>query len=1565
MAFQPVVASRNITEKYRRYLLTTFRIGDPDYNQQFQRLLEKEGSIAKGPYLNISDEFVQDKTIDELIKEGLLSEEFYKIDSSALPVYERRLYKHQTNSLRQVISGENIVVSTGTGSGKTECFVLPIINHLMREKEKGTLGPGVRAIMIYPMNALANDQVSRFRKLLKNYEEITFGCYTGQTRETEKEAIENYKSLHEQLPLKNEMVSREKMRKEPPHILITNYAMLEYLLIRPGDKAFFTHTFAEDWQFVVLDEAHVYNGAKGIEVAMLLRRLKGAIKEENLQFILTSATLGDKKANKNVADFAINLCGADFEANNIIRGETRSPKPNKDLTQLDISFYNKVAKLIRENASDEAILPIIEKYDSSIDRHLPIEEILYEVILHDELYFKVRNSLDNTTKSVYDIAKQLEISQDDLVDFITVVSSALKHGRKLFDARYHMFIRALEGAYITLNPNKKLFINRKETHYEKDDSFKVYEAGICRYCNSLYVFGEEENGYLKAKSVFDDVNEKSVYLINAEAKDENDDTPNEEYKIEVEEYYLCSKCGAIQRVCSTAKFLCDCGEKYVNKVRKVKTKEGKLHKCVVCERTETQFGVIRSFFAGQEAVTSVIGTALYEELPSFRVITKSDNDLLDRFGFDLEDCTIEEKEELPKQFLTFSDSRQAAAFFASYFQNTYDRFLYKRLIVETAKKNEDILLSKGQPLNDFAEDLTACFENLEIGESQNQLKEAWKALLVELYDKTSKTSLENLCLIGFEIEDIFPSDNEKLGLTRREANALFKVLADNFRNEFALNYAEVNMTKKDKNYYTFNGIENNFSLSNKKNYCKSWLPMDNTRSNTRLDYISKIFPEWNRETCMDFAKYCWHKMVNNKIIQGTKGDQYKLEAEKMRVVIPERWYYCSKCKKTTMHNVKGICPTFTCDGVLREIDLDDILGKDHYRQMFLEMAPYDLKVVEHTAQLSQKQAYQYQKEFQNKEINVLSCSTTFEMGVDVGSLETVFMRNMPPSPANYAQRSGRAGRSIQSAAYALTFCNKSSHDLSYFNNPVAMIKGKIDPPRFVVTNDKIVIRHIYASALSFFWKKYPEYCDKVVVFMGEGVQEFKSYLLTKPEDLQRYLDYFVPQELKEVFLIDRFGWVEGLIGEDGRLNLVVKEYKEDIKTITDVIDGTIEKRKQGQRANFFAISRLERLQRTLEDENIITFLSRKNIIPKYGFPVDTVGLQYSLRSEETKLGLSLERDLMLAISEYAPSSQIVADGNLITSRYLKKISGKEWPKYDYKKCSECQTLNIERHIYDAYDETSTRLKECKLCHELLDTRERTRTFIIPQFGFIMDKNIEVASFSKPEMTFRGDVSYIGYEQDIVPQEYEINGQIISLSRSRNDKLAVLNESKFFICDSCGYGLVDKKEFGNVLKKEHENPSGYKCQNNILKRASLGHIFKTDVVQIRFLDANLRNGNIALSVLYGLLEGISRYLDIERDEISGCLQWYYNPKLTEGNYSLIIFDTTPGGAGHVRRIDGKDDLEGVLQKSLMLVKSCNCGGEEGDSSCYSCLRNYYNQRQHDLLKRSYVVDFIENNFVKHS
>ena len=163
MSFNVINASAKITEQYRRYLKTIFDIAQPEYKQLFNEQLESADPFSKGPYLDVTDSFVKGQSVSQLVDNGVLSSEFKRLPD----IYDKTLYLHQQKAIEKTLDGRNIVVSTGTGSGKTECFLIPIINHLMREKEVyGEIKPGVRALLIYPMNALANDQIDRLRRTL-------------------------------------------------------------------------------------------------------------------------------------------------------------------------------------------------------------------------------------------------------------------------------------------------------------------------------------------------------------------------------------------------------------------------------------------------------------------------------------------------------------------------------------------------------------------------------------------------------------------------------------------------------------------------------------------------------------------------------------------------------------------------------------------------------------------------------------------------------------------------------------------------------------------------------------------------------------------------------------------------------------------------------------------------------------------------------------------------------------------------------------------------------------------------------------------------------------------------------------------------------------------------------------------------------------------------------------------------------------------------------------------------------------------------------------------------------
>ncbi|SMC67396.1 protein of unknown function [Oscillospiraceae bacterium] len=1558
MSFDILTASKNITEKYTRYLKTVFDIDNSEYKALFDKRMSEIGSFSKGPFLDVVDSFESGRSVRSLIDSGTLNQDFIRIPK----IYDKTLYVHQERAIEKIQSGHNIVVSTGTGSGKTESFLIPILNSLMNERQqKGVLTPGVRALLIYPMNALANDQISRLRELLADYPFITFGSYTGQTEEKYDKALSKYKTLnHGNVPLENELISREQMKDTPPNILITNYSMLEYLMLRPRDNTLFQGKYAGNWEFVVLDEAHTYSGSTGIEVSMLLRRLYAHLDCPKIQYILTSATLGSGDSDNEVALFGSRLCNAEFYPEDVIRAtRIKLSRDTEGELSLSIEDYVEMNDIIESGFSDDRVLSMLSKYLSMEPATSDYSELLFDLLIKDSTFWRVKLFL-KTPQTVNDISGQFDWDDDQLSAFINVASHASKSGKKLFDSRYHMFIRATDGVFVTLGNHKDLSLTRQTTKYINDTEYKYFEVVTCTQCHALYLFGsiEEENGkrFLKQKAGLSGDNIREAFLIGDVVSDDDEDAKLNDEHLSVSQYELCPHCGMIREKNQVHKTRCSHSEAEFINLTKVKNSEvtGRVTKCIHCEGTNNA-GILRSFFAGQEASTSVVGTALFEELPqyeaSYTPVSRSDDGFDD--GFD--DYTEVDFTNKAKQFIAFSDNRQAAAYFATYFYESYQSLLYSRIVNRNIQKLDD----EARRVPRFVKDMVVDFRNNHIAEmfetDPDYQREAWKAVMKELINSYSRNSLSGLGLMQIGIEENFRvPKNSKYDLSVEDVHSICMVLLRNMLEDNAI-IVPYNFVDSDIAFYSNNGSSKVYQLSATQNYIRSFVPRNDKSTNKRYDYIRRVFEskgiDEDHDAILSFMSAVWNRLEKNEVIidrydhEGKQIDLSKLEISNARA-----WYRCDKCHRLTPYNVNNVCPSYKCDGKLEPVNVDELEKENHYYRIYNDLNVQSLRVAEHTAQLQTEEAYRIQDLFKNKEIDVLSCSTTFEMGVDIGELETVFMRNMPPTPSNYIQRAGRAGRSKKSAALALTFCNKSNHDFSFFNDPISMINGEIQPPLFKVENEKIGIRHLYSSAFASFWRVYDGYFGRIADFFGaesptSGYSDFKKYLESKPVELKQLLLNSLPDELVAKFEVDSFGWVRWLFDEPDSSYPNLKAAYEQYRTEVESLYSEKRKIEDAGKDNGAIIHRIN----TYIREDIISFLSRNNILPKYGFPVDTVELKISANKDGFTLPIDLSRDLSMAISEYAPGCEVIAAGNLIKSRYIRRIPNKSWRQYDYVHCFKCQALNIEVH-HDIKDNQT--LVSCSHCGNPFGYTD-IRTFIIPEFGFGADPTIGKPSLIKPERTYRTEASMVAEGSKIHQESFDVGGLSVNTTILEDGEIAILNKSEFYVCPSCGYSLSahEAKAFTPYLTSEHKNPAGGACKNKILTKYSLGYRFKTDALLLRISD--LYSYSEAYSILQAVILSACSRLNLDNTEISGCLQYsvnQYGP-----TYDFIIYDTTPGGAGHVKRLADSNAMTGVLIGAYNKANNCDCGGSDADTSCYKCLRTYQNQQHHDTLKRRYVIE----------
>ena len=1597
--FDPVKASGNIKEEYVSYILTLFSISDADLRYQFEEQLEN--IISQGPYLETNDVFVSGKSIRELIDEGILSPLFEDVErmkdasngsiKKVLPV-ERPLYLHQENAIRAIVKGENAVISTGTGSGKTNCFLIPVLNELLREKEAGTLGPGVRALFIYPMNALANDQLKNIRKVLMDYEDITFGVYNGGTEYDDEDAFKIYESMFsnepiEKLrhPLKNELLSREKMKDTPPNILFTNYAMLEHLLFRPKDDVLFTNS---DFRYVVLDEAHIYSGATGIETSILLRRLKARIAaSRETQFILTSATLGTgKDTEDSIVSFAENLCGVEFKKENIINAVREKYTHSSNGIKYPFS-------LIRELADEKCLVSeTLDKYGIHHDEK-PESELLYDFVSSSEQYRTFREKIQKVT-ALNDICQILEASVEDCIAFVSLCSRARKGGKTLIDARYHFFIRSLEGCYLSLSPKKKLFLNRQKTY--KD--YAVFEIAICDECGNKALVGRIQNGHLIQTSIHD---ENTDYYYFAEDLNIDLEDEEEEGGSSKEEYYLCPHCGAIVETNRIRNRPCDCDyNEYVKVIRAKRPNndisEG-LPKCVNCHR-----GRYTRFYLGNDAATSVLATSLYEELPEISYEEKSEG-LQQSAKVNIFARAIAQSKKATKktgrQFLAFSDGRQEAARFACYLRKSYDEFLRRRGICHIVEEQRDAIINDVFTVSDFVTKLTSFFSNKRSFASSNSdnsnlttksSKNAWVAMLNELARVNSSTSLSSLGVLQFEylgnsdelIETIANTYNTDYQSVKDLLNLLiFEIVKDGA----ICTDSDTDIDDNDREYIFYTSkqrfVTKIKSPDNTRTTVSNWLPRNkkgkqNEFYKTNKLYYVMSFLNMSAQDAVSFLMQYYEYLTEPEngneycLEDKNKDGTFVLPAKFFRVRIcgdpKTKWFKCSKCGKVSPYSLHGHCITMKCDARVFEIEPIDLRKNNHYSDLYFSDRMTPLFIKEHTAQLSKRESAEYQEQFIKKEINALSCSTTFEMGVDVGDLETVFLRDVPPLPSNYAQRAGRAGRSVNAAAYCLTFAKLSSHDLSFFKEPKKMISGVIMPPLFKVDNEKIVRRHVYAVALSMFFAMKPEQYNfnRADKFINEkGYLEFLNWLNSKPQRLVYILKKSIPDidHLHIRLGIDDYRWLDDFQGQDGTFTVMIREYENNVKQFDELI-------KKFKRENDLEkASKCERKKKYYMSNKLIDFLARGNILPRYGFPVDTVELEQNVTASNISK-LRLSRDLSIAIAEYAPSSEVIADGKLYTSRYIKKSNigndKREWKTAYLGKCQneECQATNY------SITPISREGVKCSCCGEKLMQFDFSES-IEPVSGFVTEREAKEVPLKRQEKNYRSEDVYIGNTESktIDRFSFKYNGIAVDIESTTNDSLMVKSYNNFYVCPKCGFALAEDETIpgdNNANKqimnkahrittiKKHESLYGqYDCDCLEYIRYSMHHVFNTDVAKINF-GCETSDYKTMVSVMYALLYAISDFLNIERRDIKACLSWKVVNHVI--NYSIIIYDAVPGGAGHSRRLVTNDGamLQKIVQIAYDNMRNCKC-----EPSCYNCLRSYENQKIHEELDRRLAAEFL--------
>jgi len=1634
----PIKLSKQLQDNLVNYLSTSFDVNRDGKEEKLAGFIRhsfnRPRALFAGPYLELTSPYQTSDSLQMLVQEGTLSPKLVQMpcfkEGKPLPI-EAPLYTHQATAVRKLCNVDdprNIVVSSGTGSGKTECFLIPILNDLLLDPS-----PGVRAVLIYPLNALVNDQLDRLRVLLRNTD-ITFGRYTSELeqkadrakKQMEKEWQEMEPSRHDlftQYPLPNEIIGRDEIQEQGrlPQILITNYAMLEYLLLRPQDSPLFAQG---KWRFVVLDEAHTYAGAQGIEVGLLMRRLKQRLGHQagEMRCIATSATLTTDDRG-DACQFAEALFGEAFDLDDVIFGEpNHAYVPPAKPYQLSADVY------IHALFDDLLHNVRLEKWESTDEMALLMQEIglitedqlaladtctppqfLWQVMRGNEDLQKLRNYMVEKGQPI-EVTAVAEIifpqlspqkQQTALYHLIELAAMARRDidEPSLLPARYHLFVRAPQGIWACINPTcadkpadeqwSKLFADPRETC--DTCQAPVYPLVVCRSCGQVYLRLQKVDKKYAAEFPLE-LEPKKRYmtwqLVNvdraiADSADEDDDEDllveqAGETVLKQGEITLCLVCQ--EEVAANGRCGCDQPSPqtvalYVvqqeRPVKKGKNSGSKievidhLNECVRCHSRALKSSEIATDVTMNGLTPlAVLTDELYRSLPE-----ANQEEIRDKPGNG-------------RKLLSFYDSRQGAARFAAFVQDIVNQQAYRRIIREAvgntstttflpdlekiSQESLELALQYRVVHNDpeiREKDLPRNSQYLSQSQEKRLVGHMRKHVFAEITTQLrSRQSLEALGLLSVAYFEPGRSPDfselaQQLNFSEQETQTLVENMLDDLRRAKVVALPEG--VKRDDPIFGRNKFSPRLTRLAENPYEVGWI--GKTTRHRRYQLMLKMLADKGLDCGETAVKQALTDIFNWLVHQSDifdtsrPSDGYQIRHDRLFFHTHAQWYRCDQCQRLNNRGNALPCPHAHCHGTLQPLDRVDFDDNNFYYDN-LRQTLIPMRIEEHTAQLDPDKGRRYQNSFKTGDINMLSCSTTFEMGIDLGDLQAVVMSNIPPTVANYKQRAGRAGRRTSGTALILAWASNRPHDQAYFKTPTEIINGHVRVPYLDVQNTIIIQRHVNALLLSEFLRfcaTQRSFDKSTGSFFDNQSSEGAYYALFAP--------WLADKRDGLLGLLTGFGTaVKHTINPDSALNTFAQDlqqkgftyyqdratfYKEASEALGKTLLTLIQQGQTDLRSIQTEIGQYSKLLERLRREDIINFLSDRGVLPSYSFPLHTVELRIPPHLIPDK-ELRLQRNLQQAIREYAPGQEVVADKRIWESEAV-DFFGKEPQVYAYLICPTCNHLRLEKTARKDLDKLD---QPCPVC----DTPPKRGRWKQQQY-------IQPDGFRASNDSGKAAGQYVDRPFNLMrsallpgPVHTEKTGAVLAMGYDRSGALLYVNEGfqggGFMICPQCGKH-VKNRTTGKCDGAVNGQPCSGKVPRN--QAYTLGFKQDTDTLHLKFSSA----AHISLpgpddlsfwtSLLYALLQGASRALQIERKDIDGVL--FPDPVGNGWRQTIVLYDNVSGGAGHVKRI--QEEIREVIAASLEIV-DCDC-----EKSCYRCLREYSNQWEHHLLQRQPITKFL--------